>query len=355
MFTGGLFLKVFSSRKRELVGGQVETRWRMLPAIIMVVPYIIWAGYRGSVGDTGLYRKGFQNAPASLGALVQYVNETNKDKGYAVFTVLLKTVIGNSDVLFFLIIAAFQILCICFIYRKYSLNLWFSFFLFIASADYISWVFNGMRQFIAVTLIFACLPLLLKKKYIPVILCILLAATFHATALLMIPVIFIVQGRAWNKKTLFFIVAVIVAVLFIDQFTTVLQDMLTNTQYENVMTDELWQNDNGTNPLRVALYTLPAVLALVARKYVEQDGEELINLCVNMSVMTAGIYIVSMVTSGIYIGRLPIYTSLYSYILLPWLIEHVFERRSWKLLYSGFIVVYLVFFFYQMHFAWGII
>ena len=76
---------------------------------------------------------------------------------------LLKTVIGNSDVLFFLIIAAFQILCICFIYRKYSVNLWFSLFLFIASGDYISWVFNGMRQFIAVTLIFACLPLLIVE------------------------------------------------------------------------------------------------------------------------------------------------------------------------------------------------
>ena len=40
-----------------------------------------------------------------------------------------------------------------------------------------------------------------KKKYIPLIAIILLGATFHASALLMIPIIFIVQGKAWNKKS----------------------------------------------------------------------------------------------------------------------------------------------------------
>ena len=40
---------------------------------------------------------------------------------------------------------------------------------------------------------------------------ILLAATFHRTALFMIPVIFIVQGRVWNWKTIVFSIAVVLA------------------------------------------------------------------------------------------------------------------------------------------------
>lgn len=208
MFTGGLFLKVFSSRKRELVGGQVETRWRMMPAVLMVVPYIIWAGYRGNnFGDTGAYRRMFSEAPNSLGQMSAYLNEVTKDKGFSAIVVLIKSVLGNSDAVFFLFLAAIQILCVALVFRKYSCDYWFSIFLFIASTDYLSWVHNGMRQFLAVTIIFAATGLILKKRYIPAILIILVAATIHGSALLMLPIIFIIQGKAWNKKTLLCVLA----------------------------------------------------------------------------------------------------------------------------------------------------
>jgi len=56
------------------------------------------------------------------------------------------------------------------------------------------------------------------------------------------------------------------------------------------------------------------------------------------------------VTSGIYVGRLPIYCSLYANgILLPWEFRHVFGRQ----MRSMAIVFYLLFYYFQMHFAWG--
>ena len=62
-------------------------------------------------------------------------------------------------------------------------------------------------------------PLLLKRKYIPLIAIILLGATFHASALLMIPIIFIVQGKAWNKKSVLCILGCILILIFVNQFT----------------------------------------------------------------------------------------------------------------------------------------
>ena len=59
------------------------------------------------------------------------------------------------------------------------------------------------------------------------------------------------------------------------------------------------------------------------------------------------------VTSGIYIGRLPIYTTLQGYIALPWMIDKVFERRSAALVRVLMYGAYLGFFYFQMHFAWG--
>ena len=73
----------------------------------------------------------------------------------------------------------------------------------------------------------------------------------------------------------------------------------------------------------------------------------------NASMITMALYLVSMVTSGIYVGRLPIYTSLYGYMLLPWVIDQIFEKNSAILVKVLMIVCYLGFFYYQMHFTWG--
>lgn len=57
--------------------------------------------------------------------------------------------------LFSVLLAAFQLLVIVWMFRKYSEDYWFSIFLFIASTDYISWTFNGIRQFTAVVIAYA--------------------------------------------------------------------------------------------------------------------------------------------------------------------------------------------------------
>lgn len=61
-------------------------------------------------------------------------------------------------------LAAFQLLIIVWMFRKYSEDYWFSIFLFIASTDYISWTFNGIRQFTAVVIAYAATPFILKKN-----------------------------------------------------------------------------------------------------------------------------------------------------------------------------------------------
>ncbi|WP_435645162.1 EpsG family protein [Butyricicoccus porcorum] len=353
MFTGGLFLKVFSSRKRELVGGQVETRWRMLPAIIMVVPYIIWAGYRNDIGDTYAYREVFKNAPATLEQLPIYLDEITKDKGFSALVVLIKATLGNSDVLFFLVLAAVQILCISVIFRKYSSDYWLSIFLFIASTDYLSWVFNGIRQFTAVTIIFAATGLILKRKYLLLIVVILLASTIHGSALLMLPVVFIIQGKAWNKKTVLCVLIGIGALIFVDQFTNILDILLSDTQYKNVVSDwETW-GDDGTNPLRILVYSIPMLLSLIGYRKIKQDNNAVINMCVNASIISTVIGALSIVTSGIFIGRLPIYCSLYSYILLPWEIRHLFRKHTAEMIYVATIICYIIFFYYQTVITWG--
>ena len=354
LFLGGAICSYFPKR-REVLGDQIVTRWDIWPAIILVLPYIIWAGYRGDWADTGLYRAGFLNRTEPMSAIPSIFAGDGKDPGFTVLMILLKGFIGNSDKLFFMIVAAFHMLCIGEIYRKFSTNYWFCVFLFVASTDYMSWMHNGIRQFIAVTAIFACFDWLLKKRFIPLVGVILLVSTIHGSALLMIPIIFIVQGEAWNIKTILTLILTMVVVIFIDRFTPVLNNLLQDTQYDNMMTNGIWENDDGTSMIRVLVYSVPALLSLLGLKHIRRANDPIINISVNCAIVTMAIYLVSAVSSGIYIGRIPIYTTLQGYMALPWLIDHIFDKKSAQLMYVLTVVMFVLFFFFQMHFVWGLV
>lgn len=357
LFTGGVFLAILFPRQREVVLGKEEERWKIIPAILLVLPYIFMATWRtNNFGDTYVYRKNFFNAPEHLNQMAQYVSEFTKDKGFHILTVLIKSCLGNSDILYFFIIAAFQIFIVALVCRRLSCNYWLSIFIFIASTDYMSWVHNGMRQFVAVTIIFAATELIIRKKYFISVLLVLLAATMHGSALLMLPVIFIIQGKAWNKKTLFCVLASIVALIFIDKFTNVLDMLLTDTQYENVVSDWQTWNDDGTNPIRVLVYAVPTILGVVGYKYIKSADDPVINLGIGAGIISTSLGLISMGTSGIFFGRLPIYVSMWSnMIVLPWEIDNMFTKESAQIIKVLAVVFYTLFFYYQMHFTWGLL
>ena len=350
----GFFLQMLFPLVPVRVLGRIEYRWNLFAAFILGLPLVIWAGNRSNaIGDTAGYRANFQSAP-TLESLIEYVEAGSKDQGFRVFVVICKSIIGESDVLFLIIIAAIQITCIFWVLRKYSASFLFSVFIFIASCDYVGWTYNGIRQFMAATCLFACIGLIVKRRIIPLLLIILLLSTIHGSALIMIPIAFVAMGRAWNYRTIFFIILIIFSVLFLEQFTTALEFLTENTQYEGYTQMAEWLKDDGTNPLRALIQSVPAIMALFGRKYISESDDPVIHVCVNMSFISAGLYILSMVTSGILMGRLPIYASLYSYITMPWLIEHCFTRKSSRVISGIAVLCYFVLFTLQMG-RWGLL
>ena len=351
----GMFLvktMIAGGYRTEYSLGKKEYRISWGFAMFAFFPVIIMATLRGDMGDSYAYKMMFRDLPSTVSGLISYIPSVTKDKGFSVLSGIIKCVIGNNDVIYFFILAFIQGIILVSVYRKYSTNYLLSIFLFIASTDYLSWMFNGVRQFTAVTIIFASTKFMLEKKWVPTILMILLASTMHQSALLMIPIVIIVQGKAWNKRTILFLIAALIAVTFVDQFTSILDDMMQETQYANMVTDWTMWGDDGTNIFRVLVYSVPTILSFVGLKYIHYEDDPIINFCANMSIVSTGLYIISMFTSGIFIGRLPIFASLYNYILLPWEIEHMFTKRSAQIMGLLMIAAYLVFYWYQVMITW---
>lgn len=347
--------KNYARPQYEYVMRRRVLRENWIFAFVAFLPVILMAGFRGNIGDTYAYKSAFQKIPNTFAELMAYMPEITKDKGFTVLSGSIKIIFGENPTVYFLILAFVQGAILITVYRKYSSNYLLSIFLFVVSTDYLSWMFNGLRQFTAVTIIFAATGLMLRKKWIPTILLILLASTMHQSALLMIPIFLIALGKAWNARTIFFLIAALIAVSFVEQFTDILDNMMQSTQYESMVTDwERW-GDDGTNILRVAVYSIPTLLTLVGFRQIREDDDPIVNFCANMAIVTTGLYIVSMFTSGIFMGRLPIYASLYNYILLPWIINRIFTRRSAQVVTFLMVVAYLAFYYYQVHFSWGLL
>ena len=354
LFGAGLILHLFP-KKQELVCGSMQERWYFFSAMLLVIPYILWAGYRTGGADTKAYRRGFLAASSSLLDIPGILFSDGKDPGFEALMTLAKSVGISSYQHFFLLIAVLQMVCMVYTFRKYSHNFWLSIFLFVASADYISWMQNGMRQFIAVCITFAAFDLMVQRKYIRFALVVLIAMQIHGSAAIMLPLAYVMSGKALNHKTILIIVCAVLCIPFIDQFTPILENMMSDTQYSDIMTNEVWTTDDGTNVIRVAVYSAPALVVLFGRRYVINSNDPAINQCINASIITMAIYLVSMVTSGIYVGRLPIYTTLHGYMILPWAIDQMFEENSARLVKLLMIVCYLGFFYYQMGIAWDML
>lgn len=345
---------VFTDMTRQTytvnVNGCREKRYGWIPVLMIAIPLIYLAGTRPNIGDTWAYRTSFLALEPSWDGFIDIISTDSKDKGFSVFVLLIKTIIGNSDKLYFTIIATICLTCVIYTYKKYSCNFLMSMFLFIASSDYIQWNYNGMRQFIAVSIAFAATDWLLEKKYVKYFLLILFLSTIHASALVMIPIGLIVQGKAWNFKTVLLTMGSLIVINYSDVAIGLITDFMSETQYSGEVGQFL--ETEGTNVLRVLIFCIPPLLALLLRKWLDRANSKLLNISTNMAISSMGAYMVSSVTSGIFVGRIPIYFSLYNYILLPWLIENAFEERFRKILYALCIVFYLIFYYYQMTVAW---
>ena len=334
------------------VSGELELRYKWFTAFAVITVLTFVAAIRSpSFIDTISYYIHYMKEPGTLESAINRLIKPGKDKAFYALTALLKGLLGDHIQIYFAIISGFSLLLVFSAYRKHSCNFLISAFLFIASGEYVQWTHNGIRQFIAVSIVFAATDLLLQRRYILYTFLVLLASTFHASSLIMLPAVFVVLGKAWNRRLKLTLIVVLVLSSSSSLLLNLLVTIMENTQYVNDVHSLM--NTGGTNVFRVLVFCVPPLLTWLFREPIALIDNPRVNLMVNMSVVSMCLYIVSMFTSGIYVGRLPIYFSLHNYLLLPWIIDRFFVKSSGKLIYMLLITCYMIFYYYQMHVVWG--
>ncbi len=310
-----------------------------------------FVGMRSYYGDTYAYIWQYQNLNLTL-HVGDYITGDYENKGFIILMYLVKKYISHDYNVWFFILSVFNAVSIAKLYYKYSCNFVMSAFLFIASGSF-TWMMNGMRQFLAVTLILFFFDYVVERKTIKFLIIVAIAITIHGTALLWIPIYFIVHFKPWSIKIWICVLLTLLVFFSITQFTDWMDSTVEGTEYSGAgyalthYTNEDGTVDNGVNFIRVIIAAVPPAIALWRRKYVEEKATPLINICINLSVASVGVYLLGVVTSGILVGRVPIYFNLLNFVLLPWLFENTFhmkDRRIMKILCYAF---YFLYFYYS--------
>lgn len=322
----------------------IQKKIPLFYAVLVFGYFIFWIGMRGYMADTSLYIVNFNAIPSDFSTAWSEIGWGGKGPGFDIFNVFFKCLISQDYQWWLMTIAIICGICILITLRKYSVDFFLSCFLFITLSNFF-WMMNGMRQFICVAILFLCCDWIKEGKLVNFIVAVLILSTIHMTAFLMIPIYFVARCKPWSGKIGLFIVAIIFICIFAEPFFASVENVLSNTAYADSTSQ--FAEDDGVNPLRVLLYAVPPIVAFLKRaeleKYYEKDS--MISICINMSLATAALYLVGMFTSGILIGRLPIYPELYNLIFVPFLLHTCVSKES-RIIVQPVIIVVLLLYFY---------
>lgn len=309
-------------------------------ALISMGYVVFWAALRSGFSDTRAYIMMFDSASPGLQAAFESLDSGGKAPGWGFITILFKTFVSSNFHWWLALIAVLSGVPIMLTFRNKSVDYLFSMYLFVASTTF-SWMFNGIRQFLVAAVLFSLYFLLLERKRFIFIGIVLLCTFIHSTAIIMLPAILFVDYKPFGKVMMLFIVLILSSAFSVGLLMDSMDILLQNSLYHDSLNQ--FAEDDGAHPLRVLFESVPVIMAFVKRKQIAALNNSFINLCINMSTVSAGLFFIAMLTSGIMIGRLPIYFGLYNFILIPFLINYVYTPNR-KALYFIFYIAYLAFY-----------
>ncbi len=336
-----IFMVIFSSaaqttRKVETNNGLFVSKpaSKATSALLVaaVLPLIFTAGFRYEVGtDFNAYYKADQvfggnvwekiktlHEPG-ISILIEIVNLFTKERGAYIFTFSLLTIVPTTYVLL-----------------RRSDNYTVILLLYVFTGCWHG-SFNGVRQYLAATVLMLGHRYILDKKFVKYAITVLIAYCFHSSAVVMLVLYFIMRGKI-NYRNIFLLAlgTILVAGNYetIFSFIGLLKD-------KDVVMDTY--ATASVNILRVLANCAPAVLAIAL--YIKKDPTPEQTFYINGLIVNAAAMIAA--SNSTYLARIGIYTSLFIPAGLPKLIRFE-DKKMEKLLWVIIIVLFAIFWYYEV-------
>ena len=291
-------------------------------------------------GDTNAYCKLFEDIKNSGIGFLDFINQRSADSsllfsevGFSVYVWLLANIFPNSQWLL-IITAIIMTVCTLKFISKHSEDVMLSLIMFICLGLF-TFNMNGLRQCIAMSICLLAYDHIKDKKFIPFVLLILLAMSFHKSALIFaFSYLLAFMKPKWNY-VLFFITALALFITFADDISF-LYDSMTGEDYSG------GSSFYSGGIVVVAIYFIIITVSLLFNK--KWDKQSFLSLL--LVLMGGSFYIIRYLSTQIY-ERISYYFFYFTILLLPKVISE-FDGKSKLLINSIVIVLSIALFAYRL-------
>ncbi len=298
---------------------------------------------RTNYNDTAAYIRGFRNAvsPEEFIANGELSDLTGNPLFYF-YNTLARSVTDNYHLFFLLPSLLIAFACVR-LFKRYSVSPAFSVVVFFAIGTPMI-LMAAMKQGIATAILILSIPYALDRKYVRFYLLVALAALFHTYALIF-AVVPLLCRAPWGTRTWILLAATVFCLLTFDSTMGIvveqLQEIGAHASEEDVF------NNTKINILRVAVYLVPALLALLFRERLFRDSTREENLFVNISILSGFLLMLGLEDGSNMMARIAAFFEIGSAVCLPWIIDRLFTKRSAKLVIGMAAVLYFGYFLYE--------
>ncbi len=286
------------------------------------------AGFRYFVGtDFGAYYWRYPIYLQELGSRLMSWNEPG-------ISVIAKIVgfFTDDGAAFTFVCAAITVTLFVFTLAKHTDDFFFVVMLYIFTSCW-SGCFNGIRQYLAAAVLFAGHRLIFERKFIKYCIVVFLAASFHVTALIMLPMYFLITKNLDIKKIIFIMVAGIVLIFsydFLFELVGVLKDEDINTDLAYVQRE--------IHPLRILISLAPILLyfflVLQKRAFSEEENFYMCFIFVRAAITIA-------TSNSAYLNRIGLYFDPFIPLALLFLINK-FDKNQQMIIKAVSLILYAI-------------
>lgn len=314
----------------DLSDKRAQKKYLMLSAIPIILIMSLRYHVIDVVTDTKDYYDFYEMA--SMLSIKELFNDPFFEPGYILLNKAFASIIPNPQFIFFL--EAF--ICVSAVCRFIYKNLESPFFgmLFFVTLGTMTFEFTAFRQGIAMSICLFAVEYIKEKKLLPFIILVLLAATFHKTAIVFLPFYFIAQRKPTLRNNFLTIIAICTIVLSASKITT-FGNILFEMQYSNVY---IGSDYGGLVPILIFVITL--ILLLINK---DKIGNYIF---FNMVVIGLTIYLLRY--TALAAERVSFYFTTGTIIALPAAIESFKEKNTRVVLYYFATILAIVLFLYRL-------
>lgn len=320
-------------------GGLGQPLPNPIAVILPIVFFTVFVALRKTVGDTFYYMHSFN--------LMSDNNPVEIELFFSSMFTFFQNIIRNlTDDPQWLIVfsAVFSIPVPLIILYKYCSRFEMAIFMFVAFS-YLGGAMNGMRQYMGASIVLLATRYLFSAKktdFIKYAVIIMLAYCMHNSAIIMLPLYFVVRRRAWQMSSYLMVLGSAVGVVIFDTILPSFLSALEQTDYSNYAQNGWFTSGQtgGSSFIRVIFIAYPLVIAYLNKERLKMLGR-IGDILVNIVFVDVAIYMIAMY-NWIF-ARLAIYLAIYFIIFVVWVVNYAVPPKDRSIFVFATVAVYFLY------------